>query len=314
MPTEAVSLRRGTADPLPRLAAERARAAAPAGAAPDLTQRPAGRERPRARGCRCRCRAARSACGSRWPASARSTSPSPASPSRTSTPSRSCARPVATARSATRTGSAAPPTGAPPGSGRCTPPKGAERLHAVEADGRWTLDGIKPWCSLADHATHALVTAWLDDERRGLFAIDLSDDGVSAAEGESGQSAVWASRGLARGPQHLARLRVGAGGPGLRAAVVPRPPGLRLGRRRRRGDLVRRHRRRWRGPCATRQPGVRRTRSPCVHLGAVDTALARARAVLVSAAEVADDPETHPTRPSWWPSGPARSSPTPPTR
>ncbi len=53
--------------------------------------------------------------------------------------------------------------------------------HRVEArfeDGRWLLDGVKPWCSLAGELSHALVTAHLVDGRRRLFAVDLRTPGA----------------------------------------------------------------------------------------------------------------------------------------
>jgi len=67
-----------------------------------------------------------------------------------------------------------------------------QRLTAMELGSRWVLDGRKPWCSLADRLSHALVTAWVDDSTRGLFTIDLGEIGVRAevAEGE------WVSHGL----------------------------------------------------------------------------------------------------------------------
>ena len=66
------------------------------------------------------------------------------------------------------------------------------RLTAVEMGSRWVLDGRKPWCSLANRLSHALVTAWVDESTRGLFALDLGELGVRAesAEGE------WVSHGL----------------------------------------------------------------------------------------------------------------------
>lgn len=64
------------------------------------------------------------------------------------------------------------------------------RLRAIR-DGRgWRLSGTKPWCSLAAYLDHALVTAWVDDERRGLFALDLRDPAVVARPGP------WHARGL----------------------------------------------------------------------------------------------------------------------
>ncbi len=64
------------------------------------------------------------------------------------------------------------------------------RLRARRTGTGWALRGPKPWCSLAGRVSHALVTAWLDDTRRGLFAVDLDHDGVSF------DPAPWVSRGL----------------------------------------------------------------------------------------------------------------------
>ncbi|MGD8200594.1 acyl-CoA dehydrogenase [Ornithinimicrobium sp. W1679] len=54
------------------------------------------------------------------------------------------------------------------------------------------LSGRKPWCSLAEHVGSALVTAWVDDERRVLGAIDLSSPGVELVDEP------WVARGLPR--------------------------------------------------------------------------------------------------------------------
>lgn len=66
------------------------------------------------------------------------------------------------------------------------------RLEARQDAGTWTLHGTKPWCSLAADLDHALVTAWVDDERRQLFALDLRDPAVTARPGP------WHARGLDR--------------------------------------------------------------------------------------------------------------------
>lgn len=66
------------------------------------------------------------------------------------------------------------------------------RLEARNDGGTWTLHGTKPWCSLAAHLSHALVTAWVDDDRRQLFALDLRDPAVTARPGP------WHARGLAQ--------------------------------------------------------------------------------------------------------------------
>lgn len=66
------------------------------------------------------------------------------------------------------------------------------RLEAEASGGEWTLSGTKPWCSLADRVSHAVVTAHLDDDRRQAFAVDLSHEGVQVS------SQPWVARGLAQ--------------------------------------------------------------------------------------------------------------------
>ncbi|WP_368498594.1 acyl-CoA dehydrogenase [Herbiconiux sp. A18JL235] len=64
------------------------------------------------------------------------------------------------------------------------------RLDAREAaDGGWVLTGTKPWCSLADELSHALVTAHTAAGRR-LFAVALQQPGVIS------HPELWAARGL----------------------------------------------------------------------------------------------------------------------
>src|SRR6478736_4183335 len=64
------------------------------------------------------------------------------------------------------------------------------RLRADPTPDGCALTGRKPWCSLAADLSHALVTAWVDDERRQLFAVDLHQPGVTAVD------APWVARGL----------------------------------------------------------------------------------------------------------------------
>ncbi|GAA1952410.1 acyl-CoA dehydrogenase [Microbacterium deminutum] len=64
------------------------------------------------------------------------------------------------------------------------------RLEAVRTDAGWVLRGTKPWCSLAHELSHALVTGFVDDTRRQLFAVDLRGAGVQPHRGE------WFARGL----------------------------------------------------------------------------------------------------------------------
>ncbi|WP_432494445.1 acyl-CoA dehydrogenase family protein [Kineococcus gypseus] len=70
----------------------------------------------------------------------------------------------------------------------------------------WSLSGTKPWCSLAGHLSHALVTAHAPGGRR-LFAVDLRAPGVRVVPG------TWHARGL----------REVASGP-VRFTAVPAEP------------------------------------------------------------------------------------------
>jgi alkylation response protein AidB-like acyl-CoA dehydrogenase len=66
------------------------------------------------------------------------------------------------------------------------------RLTAKEGADGWVLDGHKAWCSLAQRASHALVTAWVDESNRSLFAVDLHAPGVRALPA----GGTWVSHGL----------------------------------------------------------------------------------------------------------------------
>lgn len=63
------------------------------------------------------------------------------------------------------------------------------RVDAIEGEAGWTLTGTKPWCSLASDLSHALVTAFVGEERR-LFAVDLRTPRVHPHDGP------WVARGL----------------------------------------------------------------------------------------------------------------------
>lgn len=86
------------------------------------------------------------------------------------------------------------------------------RLEASVHDGAWVLDGVKPWCSLAGDVSAGLVTAWVDERRRGLFAVQGSDPGFSADAGD------WHPAGLAEVTTATVTMRAVAalpiGGPG----------------------------------------------------------------------------------------------------
>jgi hypothetical protein len=64
------------------------------------------------------------------------------------------------------------------------------RLEARPGTDGWSLTGTKPWCSLASHVTHALITAWVSPDERRLFAVDLRQPAVSVRPGP------WHARGL----------------------------------------------------------------------------------------------------------------------
>lgn len=157
----------------------------------------------------------------------------------------------------------------------------APRLEATRTDDGWTLTGRKPWCSLGSVVSHALVTAWVEPERRGLFEVSLDHDGVQH------EDAAWAARGLtaitstALLMDHVPARAVG--GPGWYLAR----PGFAWG-----GIGVAAV---WYGGAvgvARRLAAATAARDPdqvgLMHLGAVDTALTSARAVLREAAAVVD--------------------------
>ncbi len=64
-------------------------------------------------------------------------------------------------------------------------------LHARGDGDDVTLDGTKAWCSGAGICTHALVTARLDGDARGLFAVDLGHPGMRPLQ------RTWRNAGMA---------------------------------------------------------------------------------------------------------------------
>ena len=157
------------------------------------------------------------------------------------------------------------------------------RVDASQGNDGWTLNGTKPWCSLARSLSHALVTAFTGVGTRRLFAVDLRGSGVDAAEGP------WVARGLPRivsAPVSFDRARaVPVGGddwylrrPGFAWGAIGVAAcwwGGAIGIAR---SLF--------GRAAQREPD----QIALMHLGAVDAALTAARAVLLEAAG-ADDLE-----------------------
>ena len=146
------------------------------------------------------------------------------------------------------------------------------------------LDGTKVWCSGAGICTHALVTARVDAERRGLFAVDLGDPRVRPLPGN------WRNAGMAdsdtRSVQFTDAPAVAVGAPG---EYLDRP-GF------------------WHGAIGVSAcwlGGARAVAAPLyeraaresvdphtlAHLGAVDAAITAAEATLLSAAcHIDEDP------------------------
>ncbi len=65
-----------------------------------------------------------------------------------------------------------------------------EPLRAEPRGAAYVLNGRKHWCSLAAVLDRGLISAWVGEERQ-LFAVDLTQPGVSAVPG------TWVARGLA---------------------------------------------------------------------------------------------------------------------
>ena len=154
------------------------------------------------------------------------------------------------------------------------------RLDATSDGDSWRLDGVKPWCSLAGLLSHALLTANTPVGRR-LFAVNLRDEGVRPDVG------AWHARGLVHVPSgpvsfdgapavpvgsagwYLQRSGFAYGGLGVAACWY--------------GGAV--------GLARTLASSVRERTPDDIalwHLGRVDVALHRARAVLAAAATAVD--------------------------
>jgi len=154
------------------------------------------------------------------------------------------------------------------------------RLEASGSDGRITLTGVKPWCSLGGRLDAALVTAHAGEERQ-LFRVSLRHPSVTAEP-----AAGWVARGLRNvvsvpvrfdgtpaepvGPPgwYLTRPGFAWGGMGVAACWHGGARGLQAtllrGSARRSGDLA------------------------ALHVGAVDAALHAAEATLSDAAALID--------------------------
>lgn len=97
-------------------------------------------------------------------------------------------------------------------------------------EGAVRLAGTKPWCSGAEHSTHALLTAWWPDGRGPqLVAVDLLQPGISVstqrwraigmADSSSGDVSFHQARGVLVGGvgDYLARPGFWQGGAGIAA-------------------------------------------------------------------------------------------------
>ena len=314
MPTEAVSLRREAAGPLPRQAAERARAAVPARPSPRPRRRAAGRLRPRPVGAAPDAgrhahpvgvagqpRRGRPHRRPRHRAPPRRAGDPPRGPSPRAGPRRGLAPQLTELERRTalagvrRRGRRAPARD-----------RGRRRLDPQRASSRgarWPTAPPMP-SSPPGSTTSSAVSS----------PSTSSDPGVSTAASEAGQSPEWAARGLAQvrstslaldgvpavqvgQPQwYLTRPGFAWGGVGVAAiwygASVALARTLRAAATRREPDQV-----------------------ALLHLGAVDTALARARAVLVDGRRRRRRRRHRaPARRCSSPSARGRSSPTRPRR
>ena len=155
-----------------------------------------------------------------------------------------------------------------------------QQLLATPAGDSWNLDGPKPWCSLADDLSHALLTARTEAGMQ-LFAIDLRHPGVTTA------GRPWVALGLPAVPSRgLSLVNVPAtavGGPGwytqrpgffwggVGVAAIWYGAATALARR------LHRH-------CLSREPD----QIALWHFGSADQALWSAKAAFQCAAAVAD--------------------------
>jgi alkylation response protein AidB-like acyl-CoA dehydrogenase len=78
--------------------------------------------------------------------------------------------------------------------------EGGPPLRITATAAGWQLDGTKPWCSLADRLSAALVTATDTDGERHLVSVDLRHPGVEVVPGG------WHARGLSEIPSGPVRF------------------------------------------------------------------------------------------------------------
>lgn len=163
-------------------------------------------------------------------------------------------------------------------------------LRATPSGNGWTLTGTKPWCSLAEHVTRAVVTAHVTDEageptgHRRAFVISTDHPGFTPGTSDS-----WVSQGLADVPTTAVEFRSVPAEPlGEDEWYLTRPgfawggmgvAAIWLGGARSVADLL------WQ---RSRTPAKPLDDAALAHLGRVDLALTAAEAVLDRAANAVD--------------------------
>lgn len=172
------------------------------------------------------------------------------------------------------------------------------RLHcsAPSPDGTVTLRGVKAWCSGAALVSHALVSAWNDDDQPVLTIVAMDQPGVTVtgqgwqAVGMAATASMDVRFNAARGVQlgapasYVNRRGFWHGGAGIAACWYGAAVAL--------GEALH-------AACRDRAERLdpdhldARTLHPLAHLGAVDAALTAAGAMLREAADWID---RHPDR------------------
>ena len=143
------------------------------------------------------------------------------------------------------------------------------------------LDGTKAWCSGAGLCTHALVTAHLEDGRRGLFAVNLREPGARPLR------SAWRNPGMADSDTRSVEFSGATAVPVGRAGDYLDRPGFWFGAM---GVAAC-----WLGaaraitaPLYRRAAGGSADQHLLAHLGAVDAAISAAQAILDAAADQVD--------------------------
>jgi alkylation response protein AidB-like acyl-CoA dehydrogenase len=152
------------------------------------------------------------------------------------------------------------------------PPTARLGARIAGEGGRLALNGTKAWCSGAEHITHALVTAWNERDESILAAVDLRQPGVRVTDEGWAAVGMHASASVDVHFDNADAVQIGAaraylerpgfwqGGGGIAACWFGAASAI--------GEFVRRDARRRADP------------HKLAHLGAIDTALSGAAAVL----------------------------------